>query len=166
MMNLGIIALIFFTMLGSLMWVMPNKAEKRLAAIRAYGISKGLRVTSIKAPDLSVEGRIDGKFKLYTAYKKGMPRQKGATEYIVLRTTGESGYGLIDGWRFENPAFRLQGAELVRLNDALTQLPPWADLLAILPDGIAIGFDERGGNEQVDAVCDLLDAFCRQFFVK
>lgn len=166
MMNLGIIALIFFTMVGSLMWVMPNKAEKRLASIRTYGISKGLRITSIKAPDLSLEGRIDGKFKLYTAYKKGMPRKKGAAEYVVLRTTGESGYGLIDGWRFEEPSFRLQGTDLVRLNEALERLPAWTDLLAILPDGIAIGFDERGGNDQVDAVCDLLDEFSRQFFVK
>ena len=165
-MNLIIIALIVLSMAGSLMWVMPSKADRRMAEIRAYGISLGLRVTSITAPDLSIEGRIDKKKKIYTAYKLGAPRVKGAPEYILLRTTGESGYGLIDGWRWEKPEYRLTGTDLVRLNNALKRMPPWTDLLAILPDGVAIGFDERGGHAQVDAVKALLESFRDQFFVK
>lgn len=160
------IALVVLSLTGSLLWVMPSKAEKRLAEIRAYAVTQGLRVTSITGPDLSLEGRLEKKNKIYTAYKIGMPRVRGAPEYILLRTTGESGYGLIDGWRWEKPEFRLTGAALDRLNQALAQMPLWTDLLAILPDGVAIGFDERGGSAQVDEVKALLETFRDQFFVK
>ncbi|WLD59596.1 hypothetical protein NFC81_07385 [Salinispirillum sp. LH 10-3-1] len=160
------IALVVLSLTGSLLWVMPSKAEKRLAEIRAYAVTLGLRVTSITAPDLSLEGRIDKKNKIYTAYKLGAPRIKGAPEYILLRTTGESGYGLVDCWRWEKPEYRLTGKQLERLNTALDQMPPWTDLLAILPDGVAIGFDERGGPAQVVEVKTLLERFRDQFFVK
>lgn len=165
-MTIIFVVMVFLALTGSLLWVMPSKAEKRMAEIRAYGIAQGMRITSISAPDLSVEGRIENKNKLYTAYKLGVPRRKDAPEYILLRTTGESGYGLVDGWRWEKPEYRLTGNALTRLNDALLEMPPWTDLLAILPDGVAIGFDERGGHAQVDAVKALLDRFRDQFFVK
>ena len=151
--------LLLLSALGSLLWASPSKTERRHAEMRALAMQKGLSLTTLNIADTSERGRIESRRRLVTGYKlrtRGQFRPR-LPELTIVRTEGESGYGLPDGWVWHDAAFRLRGAEQQRLLDCIEGLPDWVECLAVLPDGLAIGFEERGGADRVEAVIRLLE---------
>lgn len=145
---------------GSLLWAVPSKTEKRQAEMRAQAMQQGVSLTTLNIADTSERGRIDARRRLITGYKL---RPRGAyrarvPELTVLRTTGEHGYGLPTGWVWHDPAFRLRHPELDCLLDCLDGLPDWVECLAVRADGVVLAIEERGGAERVQQVVSLLES--------
>lgn len=143
---------------GSLLWAVPSKSDRRRADMRSHAMQSGLSVITLTIPDTSIRGRIERRQRLVTAYKKRAPGAGRAVlpELLVLRTEGEHGYGLPEGWVWREADFRLRGHQLQLLLDALEDLPDWVECFAVLPDGVAMAIEEYKGEVRVDELAALL----------
>lgn len=166
MIGVAIVALLTLSAVGSLLWALPTKADRRRAGMRADAMQKGLSVTTLSVPDTSDRGRIDNKRRLVTLYKKRSREAPAVRPFTVLRSLGECGFGLPDGWVWEDPSYRLRGEHRQRLETLLGGLPEWVEIVAVMPDGLAVGFNERRGDDQVVQVKSLLDEHFPVFFMK
>ncbi len=144
---------------GSLLWAVPSKTEKRHAEMRALAMQHGLSLTTLNIADTSERGRIDARRRLITGYKvrpQGRFRAR-LPELTVVRTEGEHGYGLPVGWVWHEPSYRLRSPELDCLLDCLAGLPDWVECLTVMSDGVAMGIEEKGGAERIEQVVSLLE---------
>lgn len=145
---------------GSLLWAVPSKSDRRRADMRTHAMQSGLSVTTLAIPDTSMRGRIERRQRLVTAYKKRAPGASRAVlpELLVLRTEGEHGYGLPEGWVWRESDFRLRGHQLRHLLESLEGLPDWVECFAVLSDGIAMAIEEYEGETRVNELASLLGA--------
>ena len=166
MIGVAIVTLLTLSAVGSLLWALPTKADRRRAAMRTDAMRMGLSVTTLSVPDTSDRGRIDNKRRLVTLYKKRSRQAPSVPPFTVLRSPGECGYGLPDGWVWEDPSYRLQGKTRQRLEALLDGFPDWLEIVSVMSDGLAVGFNERRGDDQVSQVKSLLDEHFSVFFMK
>ncbi|MEX0584588.1 MAG: hypothetical protein WEB07_02400 [Natronospirillum sp.] len=162
MIGWGVAALLILSAIGSLLWAVPSKADQRRAEMRDEALRQGLSLVTLSIPDTSERGRIDRLTRLVTGYKRRAREAAALPSFIVLRSSGESGFGLPTGWVWENPAFRATPTLRMALVEILNDLPLWVELLAITPEGLVVSFDERRGTAQVSQVNELLERSCQR----
>lgn len=152
MIGVLIVGLLVLSAIGSLLWALPSKADRRRAAMRNEAMQSGLSVMTLSVPDTTDRGRIDEKRRLMTLYKKRSANSPAFKPFTLVRTEGESGYGLPEGWVWEPQDHRIKGQALQQVQTCLASLPDWIEVLSVQPDGLAVGFNERHGEHQVGEV--------------
>lgn len=100
-MGLLIAVLAMLMLVGSFMWMRPSARDQFLAKLRSQALMSGFRISSLKIPNTTELGRIDDSKEIVTIYVKNLALVKTPTQpYTVIRTTGEAGIYLPEGWQW------------------------------------------------------------------
>lgn len=148
---------------GAFMWLKPSKREQELAKLRSNALVRGLRIGSLKVPDLSEYGRINQKQEIVTIYQKSLREPRDETSrFTVVRTTGESGAYLPDEWAWHQRHL-LDEAQYGVLADWLRKLPESVTVVALARDSVALSWDERDPGVSFDTLEGWLDELAGLF---
>jgi hypothetical protein len=154
-----------FILVGAFMWVKPSPRDRRLNALRNAAIQSGFKLSSIKVPDTSIEGRLAEKSSLITLYRLIHHFSKDQTPgFTVQRTTGVSSAFLPDGWKWADE-HRPPEAFTTELHAVLTDLPEAYLVVDAQPDGVGLVWDERGDAETLPAIRETLERLIKQLSV-
>ncbi|MBU2863192.1 hypothetical protein KO489_05010 [Reinekea forsetii] len=155
---MGIVVIIvsMLVVVGSFMWMRPSPRDQYLSKIRSEALMTGFRIGSMKVPDTSEEGRIGEVNCIVTIYAKNLEVIKGrSVSYTVIRTSGESGIYLPDGWQWHEredmpQALMEQVALLVK------PLPLSITLITVSDSQSALSWDEKDPQVTFDVLSQIL----------
>jgi hypothetical protein len=160
-----IIIVALFAAFGPLLWMMPSRADRRLAKMRARARTHGIHVEITQLDDLDAEPQArvtSGGVKLEpkvmcAAYRLGMRRlARAAPQWKILRKSGAND-GPIDGWIW---ATRPAGDSTYwqEVGEVLRALP--SDALACATDAseVTCWWRERTTAEDAETSVDRLHA--------
>lgn len=158
-----IIVVALFAAFGPLLWMMPSRADRRLAKMRSRARSHGIHVEITQLDDLAAEPharvsaggvKLDPKV-MCAAYRLGMRRLARAAPQWKIQRKPDANDGPIDGWVW---ASRLAGdpAYWEEVSKVLRALPP--DALACATDAseVTCWWRERTTAEDAEASVDRL----------
>ncbi len=160
-----IIVVALFAAFGPLLWMMPSRADRRLAKMRSRARTHGIHVEITQLDDLAAEPqarvtaggvKLDPKV-MCAAYRLGMRRlARAAPQWKILRKSAAND-GPIDGWIW---ATRPAGDAVYwqEVSGVLRGLPP--DALACATDAseVTCWWRERTTAEDAEASVDRLHA--------
>jgi len=152
---IAVIIVSILVVAGSIMWVQPSSRDKMLADLRMKAIKRGIKVQQCHIDDTSNEGRIKQWSRSVMSYRKLVNNAQRAT-VTVLRTNGESGIYLPDGWVWENDE-RLGRLQLSQVFELIQKLPPSIISLEFTPGYVGIAWEENDG-----ALIDHIDQWLDQ----
>ncbi|EAR08033.1 hypothetical protein [Reinekea blandensis] len=146
---------------GAFMWLRPSKRDQELSQLRSEALIRGFRVGSLKVPDTSEHGRIEQKFQIVTVYQKTLtvPREQ-TPAFVAVRSTGEPGIFLPDGWIWHERLL-LDEPQYQVISDFLQQLPESVSVVSLRKDAVAISWDEKDPAVSFD----VLDQWLKQLSV-
>ncbi|MDN3649396.1 hypothetical protein QWZ13_10780 [Reinekea marina] len=155
---MGIVVIIvsMLVVVGSFMWMRPSPRDQYLSKIRSKALMTGFRIGSMKVPDTSEEGRISEIKRIVTTYAKNLEVIKGRSlGYTVIRTSGEAGIYLPDGWQWHEredmpQALMEQAALLVK------PLPLSITLITVSDSQAALSWDEKDPQVTFDTLSQIL----------
>lgn len=130
-------------LVGSFMWLKPSPRDKYLAKLRSSALAQGFSLGSLRVPDTSANGRVNQRFQIVTLYQ--LPVQLSANSggrFTVLRTTGEAGAYLPDGWIWDERD-GLNESQYHHLKDILTALPLSVQVISLSSGSVGLSWDER-----------------------
>lgn len=136
-------------MIGAFLWVKPSPRDKHLAMLRASALREGLKVHTITLDDTSEYGRVQAKRRMLAVYCLPHQFEKHSNmAFTVLRTTGESGAFLPQGWKWAN---HRRTPETVRaaLADFIEGLPESYLALEVRMNSVGFVWDERGSADEL-----------------
>lgn len=144
-MALAIVILSIMMVYGTVMWVRPNAKDRRLAELRMKALRAGIKVQQGHIDDLSIDGRVNRSSRTVFFYRllKNNPDRPTVT---LLKTTGESGIYLPDGWVWEHDK-RLPAKSLESLSPVLVSLPASVIAVEMSPGYVGIAWDERDPSQ-------------------
>jgi len=162
-----VIALVLLAAFGPILWLLPSRTDRRLAAMRARARTRGIHVEITHMPDVDADptARVTAGGKRLeptiscAAYHLGMHREaRAAPQWKLMRRRGAT--DPLDGWQWDSPrvddaAYWQEVAAVVR------ELP--ADALACAADAreTICWWRERVAAEHaessVDRLADLLN---------
>ena len=136
-----VIVLVLLAAFGPILWLLPSRSDRRLAAMRARARMHGIHVEITQLPDVEADAtarvtasgkRLDPKVSC-AAYRLSMRQEaRAAPQWKLLRNRAVTD-GPIDGWQWDSP----------RVDDAAY----WHDVVAVvrqLPaDALACAADAR-----------------------
>lgn len=136
---------------GSLLWAVPSRLEKRQARMREAAKQAGLSLTTLNISDQSERGRIDASRRLVTGYRLRCPAPqiKDWPPCLLLRTTSGGHYGLPDHWCWADQAVLLTPKQSLFLQNYLHTLPSWVEAWGITSQGIVAVIEERQGESRI-----------------
>lgn len=128
---------------GGIVAVRPSPAQKRIAGLRQKAMEKGMRVRLGSQLKLGVQADLSR----IIAYLLHRPKTlKNSSGTILLRSgTGE-----------DNRATGIFTRPDGRLEQILDSLPKGCSLVASSGTEVMIGWDERGGESEVEAISEAL----------
>ena len=121
-----VIALVLLAAFGPILWLLPSRSDRRLAAMRARARTHGIHVEITQLPDLEADAtaRVTAGGKRLepqvacAAYRLGLHREaRAAPQWKLLRNRAATD-GPLDGWQWDSP----------RVDDAAY----WQDVLAVV----------------------------------
>lgn len=159
----GIVVLSVFMVYGTVMWVRPSAKERRLADLRLQALKAGVKVQQGHIDDLSVNGRVN-KLSRHVYFYRRLKNHPTRPLVTLLRTTGESGIYLPDGWTWER-SNRLNASLNALMLPILAAQPPSVFALEMSPGYVGIAWDERDIEQLPTILIDLdrllsLDTTC------
>lgn len=138
------------------MWLQPSKRDQRLASLRSDALVSGFRIGSIKVPDLSEHGRVNKKNEIVTVYQKSLQLDEDQKQrFTVVRTTGESGAYLPDGWAWYLRT-EMEEADCQRVANCLEGVPSAVSVLSLDADTVGLSWDERSENVTFEKIAQWL----------
>ena len=165
----AIVCLVVIGVVGPLLWLLPSKRERRVAALRAAARANGLVVELASVPDLHAKphervsaGGVRRETKiLCAAYRLPMPKPSHpAPRWLLLKGGGRerelavAGSAPIAGWRLWKPALNApkSPAYWQRVGAIVDDLP--GDCVAVETDPAHTAWygRERPGDLAADAV--------------
>ena len=169
-----VIILILIVAFGPIMWLMPSRRERRLAALRQRAYQHGMRVDLRRLPGVDVApedrvtagGRSLDTTREYAAYVMPLPaRLRMLPGWRVRR--GAEGIRAAPGWAFEpgrRPEHPRLEAALETLTPFLTELPEDVAAVELEPLSLAAYWLEGPGTtpDRVDDLAARLAAAAKQ----
>lgn len=148
---------------GAFLWLKPSPRDQYLAKLRSNALVQGFRISSLKVPDLSEFGRVNDKKEIVTLYEKGLQLEKDSLpRFTVLRTTGESGVFLPDGWAWDIRT-NLQDEHYRVIASTIAILPSSVSLLSLMGAAVAVSWDEKDQEVTFDLLNEILAKLAQQF---
>ena len=103
----------------------------------------GFRISSLKIPNTSELGRIDDSKEIVTIYLKNLTVVKHPPpHYTVIRTSGEAGIYLPDGWQWHERV-GLSEELMNRIAGFVVTLPNSVSVVTVDKTQAAISWDEK-----------------------
>ena len=148
---------------GAFMWMQPSKRDKRLAKLRSGALTQGFLVGSVKLPDTTEHGRVNNRFEIQTIYQIALKLEaQSQLEFTALRSTGESGIYLPDGWAW-NKRSNVPESIYTALSTFLAGLPESVTALVVSKTAIGLVWDEKDPQltlEQIKSMLHDVAGFC------
>jgi hypothetical protein len=127
---------------GAFLWMRPSPRDQQLAKLRSAALVNGLRIGSLKVPDTSEYGRVNAKNVIVTIYQLSLELLEAKTSsFVVLRTSGEAGAYLPNGWAWEQRDCILEG-QYSLLSDLLENLPMSVTAVCLDNEHASLSWDE------------------------
>lgn len=148
-----IVVLSIMMVYGTVMWVRPSAKDRRLADLRMQALQAGIKVQQGHIDDLSIDGRVNRASRPVFFYRmlKNNPDRPTVT---LLKTTGESGIYLPDGWAWEHDK-RLPANGIQSITPFLVSLPESVFGVEMSPGYVGIAWDERDPSQFEQLKLDL-----------
>lgn len=147
-----IIVLITLSLMGSALWIMPPKQERRRMALRMFARKHNLivQLTSIGLPDKWDKSKEVHKVCSYAHYRaKSLPI---TAEKVLLLT--------YDVWKYHQAAPGWWSSKTLPLCDKdkaqLALLLPLVRAIEITRESVVVYWDEAGAEESVELMSELL----------
>ncbi|MGO3345453.1 MAG: hypothetical protein ACTIM4_10050 [Marinomonas sp.] len=151
-MTVFIVLIITLSLMGSALWIMPPKQERRRMALRMLARKHNLivQLTSIGLPDKWDKSKEVHKACSYSFYRAKCV--EGSVDKVLLLTYDVwKHYQVAPGW-WCNRSLSLSDQN----KDALALLLPWIIAIEISKESVAVYWHENGGEELVQVMADLL----------
>jgi len=160
-----VIVLVLLAAFGPILWLLPSRSDRRLAAMRTRARAHGIHVEITLLPDLEADAtarvtaggkRLDPKVQC-AAYRLGLRRQaRAAPQWRLLRNRAAAD-GPIDGWQWDSPRVD-DAAYWQEVIAVVRQLP--ADALACAADAreTSCWWRERAAQDDAESSVDRLAA--------
>lgn len=152
---MGIIVsiIVVLMLIGSVLWLKPSASQQRQTQLRLLARQLGLDVRLSAVPQVRrarVRGELPQQGVVYRLLKFGEHREK-PIEYLLCRADAQS------PWESES-ALKLSPAVQAELDRVLLQLPSDALAFEITPIGCGVYWRERGGEDAVRLLKQLLES--------
>lgn len=158
-----IVILPILVIAGAFMWLRPSKRDQELARLRSEALVRGFRLSSLKVPDMSEYGRIEHKKAIVTVYQKTLSVPKEDTPaFVAVRSTGESGIYLPDGWAWHE-RHQLTETHYQHISTLLSAFPASVSVVAMGRDYVALSWDERDPEVSFDHLEQWLVSLAQAF---
>jgi hypothetical protein len=144
-MAFGIVILSILMVYGTVMWVKPSAKDRRLAELRMNALKDGIKVQQGHIDDLSIDGRVNRASRQVFFYRL-LKNSADRPTVTLLRTTGESGIYLPDGWAWEQNK-RLPPERIQPMTPFLLSLPESVFGIEMSPGYVGIAWDERDPSQ-------------------
>ncbi|MFT3931466.1 MAG: hypothetical protein QM709_14340 [Spongiibacteraceae bacterium] len=152
---MGIIVsiIVVLMLIGSVLWLKPSASQQRQTQLRLLARQLGLDVRLSALPQVRrarVRGELAQQGVVYRLLKFGENRER-PIEYVICRADAQS------PWESES-ATQLSPAVQAELDRVLAQLPSDALAFEITPIGCGVYWRERGGEDTVRLLKQLLES--------
>lgn len=146
--------LAFLMVLGSILWIMPSKRDRRIAGLRQAAIIKGVRVKLIKYPLINLSGRVEEGAVDAAGYSfDGVESNRLHSGWMLIRshhnveeTSSSSSFA---GWDWYINQGELPLAVMQHIESLLDAYKEQLHAVSILSGGITIGWNEDGTADDV-----------------
>lgn len=143
---------------GAFMWLQPSARDKYLARLRSEAITSGFLIGSIRLPDTSEYGRVKSLYRIETLYQLSIELiDDDNVAFTVVRTSGESGAFLPDGWTWEHRASMNQSVYQA-VSALLVNLPLSVEAVVVKKDTVGLVWDEKSPELTLDWIKTKLTA--------
>lgn len=154
-MNYFIIAFVVLSLLGSIMWVMPTKRDKFLAALRMEAKRLGFQVQLLKLTFPREKGVIEPREVSTVAYRflRGKIDQRTHQQWQswrVVKCETNACEGLNQGWGWVLGERQLANQQLEKLNQLLLELPESVIALESTPVHVSAFWNESDEKEMFE----------------
>lgn len=160
-MNFLIIGFILFSLVGSVMWVMPSKRDRFLAQLRMEAKGLGFQVQMVKVPYPRAQQEIESESKSAVAYRlmrKSLAKEQANNfkSWRVVRCRTNACEGLPQGWGWSVGERTLSDVTLAKLEVLLASLPEDISGLEATPVH-ATAFWRESEQEQLTEVLSVVE---------
>lgn len=147
-----LILVVLAIVIGPIMWIMPSASQRKLVQLRQYALSKGFQIKVADMPQshrqkVRQEEPVRGVHYLLPLINKP---KAGTEKFLFCLTRSDSNLEWIEGNIPSNEK------AMIKL---LEQMPDSAVAVEHASHGVAVYWRERGGEESVDLIASLLEAF-------
>jgi len=152
-MTILIVAVIFASLLGSVLWVMPSKGDQARMKMRllARKSQLGVQLTHIELPDRWDKSTTKVKTTAYHKFR--VKKLKSLETDVCIYPYEVWKYNtLIENW-FVNSKLNLSESSKLILASKVDSF----QAIKITIDSVSVYWDEKGGEEEVEEVKSLLD---------
>jgi hypothetical protein len=162
-MSFLIVVLPILVVAGAFVWLRPSHREQHLAKLRSDALVEGMRIGSLIVPDTSEYGRVNEKSIIVTLYQRSLIYKEGElSSFTALRTTGESGIFLPEGWTWDGRT-NISEKEHSSLSELVRSLPPSITALSLNSDSVSLSWDEKDPELSFDALKRHLSSIAQIF---
>ncbi len=147
--------LAFLMVLGSILWIMPSKRDRRIARLRQAAILKGIKVKLIKYPVINLSGRVEEGVQDSAAYSfHGVEDDAIHAGWMLIpsfySSSEESSSSAFDGWGWYIQQGKLSEELMRHLQQFLEDNKDRVHAISIMGGGITIGWNENGSEADLD----------------
>ena len=149
---IGILIVVGALILGPIMMLKPNAAQRGREALRTRALKMGLRVSLTSLPRQATAVADPDIISMYC-----LPLAKTGIEeeWLLLRTTYAHGAHFMDHWQWHG-VNRASAAEQASLQHVLPQLPDSVAAVGDGPKGLCLYWTEEGGIDQLEQLLPLM----------
>jgi len=136
--------------LGSIVWIMPSKRDRRIARLRQAAILKGIRVKLMDFPVINMSGRVEEANVSGAAYSLCDYDFSGVQAgWMLIRNLGEAGDSP-DGWGWYINQSRLPEPIIEHITNLVQKYQDQLLAVSILSGSVSLGWNEQGSIEDLD----------------
>lgn len=159
-MKWAIIIMIFLSLVGSVMWVMPTPRQKYQAKLRQDAKALGFQPQLVRLTAPRASGEMDADVYNVMGYRL-LCQQEGAakrytTPWHVFRVKAQANIGLPPNWCWQQGEGQLKEQQLQDLYKVLNALPEGVTSVESTPIHLTAFWDEEGGMEQLAEIKEQL----------
>ena len=146
--------LAFLMVIGSILWIMPSKRDRRIARLRQAAILKGIKVKLIKYPLINLSGRVEEGAIDAAGYSFSLEEEGVHAGWMLIKSF-QSSDDAVDksapkGWGWYISQQPLSQDILTHLESLLLKYADQIQALSIMTGGITVGWNEQGVAADLD----------------
>ena len=136
--------------LGSIVWIMPSKRDRRIARLRQAAILKGVRVKLMDFPVINMSGRVEEASVSGAAYSLCDFDFSGVhAGWMLIRNLGEAEESP-EGWGWYINQSSLPEPVISHISHLLEKYQDQLLAVSILSGSVSLGWNEQGAEEDLD----------------
>lgn len=148
--------LAFLMMLGSILWIMPSKRDRRIAKLRQAAILRKIKVKLIKYPLINLSGRVEEGAIEAAAYSfDGIDEEEINAGWMLIRSyhtaEQEPDDNAPEGWAWYINQQALPDDIINHMESFLLRYSEQVQALSVMMGGITIGWNEQGTLEDLES---------------